>query len=314
MLRRIVAEQHCFFHSDRLTLVSCARCERPICPDDMITAPVGIQCPICAGRMREGALGETAYRVREKAETIPAYRAFAGAQVTNVLIALNVAVFVLTSLAGRASSASDPLRYGALILPLPRAQIWRMFTAMFLHFGIFHIAFNMYALVVFGRSVETRYGRARFLGLYIASGLLGSAASLAFHHPPFTGVGASGAIFGVLGGLVGFVVCNRHLPGSMQMLQRLGFIVVINFALGLGRNIDFYAHAGGLVGGFVIAVAFEMSRKLRGRQAVMASAGVCLLVAALAIGITLPKTCASGSPVAIDGGTYRCEALVDAQQ
>ncbi|GAC1416657.1 MAG: hypothetical protein NVSMB57_11970 [Actinomycetota bacterium] len=266
--------------------------------------------------MREGALGETAYRVREKAETIPVLRAFAGAQITNVLIGINVAVFALTFLAGRSASAPNPLRHGELLLPLPRTQLWRMFTAMFLHLGVLHIAFNMYALVVFGRSVEMRYGKARFLGLYIASGLLGSGVSLAFHQAPFFGVGASGAIYGVLGGLFGFVVSNRHLPGSLQMLQRLAFIVVLNFVLGLRLNVDFYAHMGGLVGGFLIAVVFEleMHRRMSRRKTAALAFGACFLVAAVAVGIALPKTCSSGAPVSIDGTTYACEALANTPQ
>src|SRR5438445_225912 len=79
-------EQPCAFHPDRMTGVSCSRCGRPICPDDMYPAPVGQHCPICAGKMREGPLGRTGYQVRTRAERMPAARFFAGAGVRVVLL------------------------------------------------------------------------------------------------------------------------------------------------------------------------------------------------------------------------------------
>src|SRR5512135_2471098 len=99
-----MSEQPCAFHPDRLTRVSCSRCERPICPDDMYPAAVGIHCPICAGKMREGALGKTEYRVRARVERIPAARFLAGAQVTSLIIGANVIVFALMLATGAPTS------------------------------------------------------------------------------------------------------------------------------------------------------------------------------------------------------------------
>lgn len=305
-------ELPCAFHSDRLTMVSCSHCERPICTDDMIPAPVGIQCPVCAGRMREGAIGEAAYRVRTKAESVPALRRISATQITMVLLALNVLWFLVIMAVDRGQSQATLIKYGSLVLPLPKTQLWRLFSSMFVHFGFAHLGFNMWALYVFGPPIENRYGKLRFTALYLVSGLLGGAASLAFHQAPLVAAGASGAVFGILGAWIAFFVRHRTAPGARDQLRTLAFIVGINLAFGFVSNVDNFAHLGGLVGGFALGSALEAAVRLKGRQATAAVLGAFLLVAGISIAMVLPKTCTPGTQTNYEGGhTAPCTLLVD---
>lgn len=276
-----MSEQPCAFHPDRLTRVSCSHCGRPICPDDMHPAHVGIHCPICAGKMREGPLGQTGYRVRTRAERIPAVRFLAGAQVTSLIIGANVLVFLLMQLTGSPTSDRTLRRFGALVSPLPSAQWWRLLTAMFVHFGFLHIIFNMLALLLFGGAIEQRYGKLRYLMLYLGAGVLGSATSLAFTHATLS-AGASGAIFGIIGAMLAVAVWNRHQPGMSGQVRSLLFLIGINVFFGVASpGIDLRAHIGGVIGGFVIGSALEASRRQRGpARAALQVAGYTVVVVA----------------------------------
>jgi membrane associated rhomboid family serine protease len=259
-------EQPCAFHPDRLTMVTCSNCDRPICPDDMIPAPVGNQCPVCAGRMRDTAIGQASYRVRTTVERTPVGRALARGSVTKLLLGVNVAVFLILMAGGLSSRIL--IRMGALVVVcvrgecgLPSSESWRLLAAMFVHINLLHIAFNMWALYSFGPLIEERYGKIRFLGLYLASGFLGSAFSLALNHEQGIRAGASGAIFGILGAWIALFFRHRHLSGARAQLQSLLFLVGINLFLGfsLSGRIDNYAHLGGLAGGLLIGAALEAS-------------------------------------------------------
>lgn len=280
-------EQPCAFHADRLTAVSCAQCARPICPEDMIDAPVGVQCPICAGRMRDGALGQTAYRVRSRTEGWPIARLLQGSSITQLIIGINVGVFVLMYLTGRPTATRTLVDFGAIRPDLPRGEWWRLFTAMFVHIGFLHLLFNMYSLMIFGASIEARYGRARFLALYLTSGFLGSAASIAFNGRSFS-AGASGAVFGALGAWVAFFVRHHAQPGARGQLRSLAFLVGINVYFGLATpGIDNSAHMGGLIGGFVIGMGLELGARVRGPRALLGPLAF-VLVAMTAIVLALP--------------------------
>jgi membrane associated rhomboid family serine protease len=272
-------EQPCAFHPDRMTGVSCSRCGRPICPEDMYPAPVGQHCPICAGKMREGPLGRTSYRVRTRAERTPAARFLAGAQVTTLIIVANVIVFVLMVLTGSPTSRRTLERFGALTNPLPASQWWRLVTSMFVHIGFAHIAFNVLALFIFGGTVEHRYGKGRYLMLYLGAGVLGSATSLAYSNASLS-AGASGAIFGVIGAGLAMVLWNRDRPGMRAQLRSWIFLIAINIFIGAETpGIDLRAHIGGLLGGFVIASALEAAAKRRGGTRWTLQAGGYLAVA-----------------------------------
>lgn len=137
-------------------------------------------------------------------------------------------------------------------------EYWRLFTAMFLHVGLTHLAFNSVGLFILGVQVERLFGHYRFTAIYILAGLSGSVASFAFNT---TGIaaGASGAIFGVFGALVAFFVVRRNLMGEMgrQTLTGLLVLLAINLFYGFASpGIDNFAHMGGFVSGFALGIAF----------------------------------------------------------
>jgi membrane associated rhomboid family serine protease len=280
-------EVPCAFHPDRLTAVSCSNCGRPICPEDMIPAPVGYQCPVCTGRASEGAFGAASYRARstvsKQADRVPLVRMIRRAGVTQVLIAANIVVFVLMVLTGHPTRGDVLYRFGAMPSPLPKDEWWRMLTAMFVHDGALHLLLNMWALMLFGPSIEERYGRLRFLALYFTAGFLGSALSLTFSRPGSLSVGASGAVFGILGAWIAFFVRHRNARGAREQLRSLFFLVGINLFIGFssGGRIDNFAHLGGLAGGFVVATAIEQSARVKGAMRTLATlAGFAAVVIA----------------------------------
>lgn len=253
----------------------------------MTPAPVGYQCPICTGRMREnaGAVARTTYRttseVSRRADRVPLVRIVRGASVTQAVIAINVVVILLMLATGQPTSGRTLLRFGALPPVLPKEQWWRMLTAMFVHIGLIHLLFNTWALMLFGPALEQRYGRVRFLGLYLASGFLGSAFSLAFTAGGFR-AGASGAVFGIMGAWLAFFLWHRSVPSLRGQLRSMLFLVGINIAFSVTfPGIDTWAHIGGLAGGFVIGVTLEWAaERLRGsarRFAWLGALGVTLI-------------------------------------
>jgi len=134
-------------------------------------------------------------------------------------------------------------------------EVWRLLTSVFLHGGIIHLLFNAYALYVIGRQVETIYGPLRFSLVYLFAGLAGSVAS--FLLTPAPSLGASGALFGLIGADAVFLFRNRKLLGerARRGLQNILFIALLNFAIGLqgAFHIDNWAHLGGLIGGLSLS-------------------------------------------------------------
>jgi rhomboid protease GluP len=132
-------------------------------------------------------------------------------------------------------------------------QIWRLFTPMLLHGSFLHIAFNMYALFIFGRRLETFYGHGRFLVMYILAGYTGNVLSYIFSPSP--SLGASTAIFGLLGAEAVFLIQNWKVfgPAARADLQNLVILVIINLLIGIGVRFDNWGHVGGLIGGAVFA-------------------------------------------------------------
>ncbi|MGH3028954.1 MAG: rhomboid family intramembrane serine protease, partial [Gaiellaceae bacterium] len=180
---------YCYRHPDRETLVSCSECGRPICEDCMTFAPVGIRCPDHSG-VAQGTQRVTQGVRRASFEGT-------GAVVTKTLVAINVGVYLLgLALGGEINGTGNEIyREGVLYGPVvATGDYWRLFTAMFLHYGPIHLGLNMLALWWFGAAVEQVLGRGRYLLLYIVSGLAGSAGALLFSPEALT-VGASGAIF-----------------------------------------------------------------------------------------------------------------------
>ena len=259
----------------------------------MIPAPIGYQCPVCTGRAREGSFGAASYRARstvsKQADRVPFVRMIRRSGVTQVLMAANVVIFLLMFLTGRPTAFDVLYRFGAMPSPLPKDEWWRLFTAMFVHIGVLHLLLNMWALMLFGPSIEERYGRLRFLALYVTAGFMGNAMSLLLTHSPSLSAGASGAVFGILGAWIAFFVRHRKARGARQQLQSLFFLVGINLFFGfsgVGGSINNIAHLGGLAGGFIVATALEQSARVRGAgRAIVALAGFAFVVIAGIVGI-----------------------------
>lgn len=183
--------------------------------------------------------------------------------VTRTLLAVNVAVFVAMIAAGYLwygtfNGSEDMrvlIRFGAKVNELIAAgQTWRLFTAMFLHIGVFHLLFNLYALNALGPLVEGYFGHVRFTAIYLIAGLFGSLASYAFS--PVPSAGASGAIFGLAGATTVYFMRFRENFGARgrAILQNMLLIIGINLVFGLtAPGIDNWGHVGGLAGGALVA-------------------------------------------------------------
>src|SRR5436190_1378249 len=189
----------CYRHPDRETGLSCSECGRPICTECMTPAAVGLRCPDHAGNPR---LARTVQR--RGIQRAPQRLRGTEALVTKALIAVNVAIYLITAVQGNGINAPGGTLFAKMFLFGPavaQGDWWRLITAAFLHASVLHIGFNMLALWWIGAPVEQYLGRVRYLGLYLVSGLAGSAGALVL-TPTAVTVGASGAIFGILGAML----------------------------------------------------------------------------------------------------------------
>ena len=186
--------------------------------------------------------------------------------VTWTLLGANVAIWLATLVAGGSEDSEVLVDFGAMFGPLvANGEYWRLFTAMFLHVGLAHLAFNSFGLLIFGSLVERAFGHARFLIVYVLAGLFGSVASYLFNSIAI-GAGASGAIFGVLGALGAFFVIQREASGRMGQRNLTGvlFLAAINLLYGLATpGIDNWAHVGGFVAGFALGLALAPKNRLQ---------------------------------------------------
>jgi len=258
----------CYRHPSRETYVRCTRCDRPICPACMNEASVGHQCPECV------ALGRRSQRpVRTM---FGASRAGVHGYVTIGLIVVNVAVFIAsvasaanartalmggglggalgqgTPLIGKLGVVGEAPTFngagfvvGHVAIGVTTGEYYRLFTAMFMHLGLLHIGFNMWALWVFGRPLEAMFGPVRFLAIYLVCGLGGNVAVYLF-APDTVAVGASTAIFGLF---AVFFFVLRKLNRSVAPLVPL---IVINLVFSFVPGISLWGHLGGLATGAVI--------------------------------------------------------------
>lgn len=175
---------------------------------------------------------------------------------TYIFIGICAVVFVLMTLTGGTESTLNLIRWGANYAPLvEQGQYWRLFTANFIHIGVLHLAFNLYALFQLGQQVESIFGYPRFIAIYLLSGISGAVFSYLFTHG--LSAGASTSLFGLFGALVVYYYKHREMFGKLgqQQLINLGVILLINVIIGLspGSNIDNFGHLGGFIGGAVLA-------------------------------------------------------------
>jgi membrane associated rhomboid family serine protease len=255
----------CYRHPNRETGVSCSNCGRPICPDCMTPTPVGMRCPECAG-------DRTPVRTMASLHGDPI--------LTYVLIGINVVLF----LGSRTSSSA----YAELALQgrgVADGDLWRTVTGAFLHaqgsFGFLHIGFNMYLLYLLGGMLEPSLGKWRFGAIYFASLLTGSLGAVLLSSPDTYTVGASGAVFGLMGAGVVFL----RARGIDPMRSGLGPTILLNLGFTfLVSGISIGGHLGGLAGGFV--TGWIVTRLAERRSSPVVPVIACAVIGLVALAAT----------------------------
>ena len=237
----------------------------------MVPAPVGHQCPQCVADARREYRSGPGRRI-----------AVANARGTSataiILIALGIGyVWELVVTGGPGSlftgpSTRDLIDAGALVQftggtfeaptgGLAGGEWWRLVSAIFLHAGLLHLAFNAYALWIFGSVIEREIGRLEMLAVFLATGVFAGAASYAFATEYTVAVGASGAVFGLVGAFIAYNYLRRHNVMAQARLRSALMLLVINAVIGFSiPAIDWRAHLGGLVAGLVAGLAVDPSR------------------------------------------------------
>lgn len=292
----------CYRHPGRETLIRCQRCRRPICPDCMTTASVGVHCPECvAAGVRETRADQLPFGGRRVA--IPMLT-------SGVLLAINLAVWLLITMTGGAASpwhdrlallpvgrcvpVNDPTTYapdvsatacravGGVWQWVPGVAdgaIWQLLTSAFTHVGVLHLGSNMLMLMITGPVLERVFGRARFLAVYLLSALGASVAVMWFSNPASSTVGASGALFGLMGALL---VLTAKVRANMQNIATIvGINLVASFAI---PGVSLEGHLGGFVTGALLGALIVHAP--RERRVTWQWAGMAVLGVAM-VGLTL---------------------------
>ena len=266
----------CYRHPDRPTRLACSECGRLICVECSRDAAVGQKCPECTTPEHRTRVipARTITHVDRRATPV-----------TWALVVVNVALFAVQELFpdlhifARAAHRPNLVEQG---------DWWRVATAMFLHGGVLHLLFNMYALWLFGPVLERRFGSPSYAALYVSGGLAGGMLYqlLGAGNPA---VGASGAIFGLLGALLAASYRQRHTRSGAAVFGQLGVLLAINLALPFvwrNSNIAWQAHVGGLIAGILIAAVWDRM-KLTGRGASGRRVAVAAVVGAAALAAVL---------------------------
>jgi membrane associated rhomboid family serine protease len=296
----------CYRHPDRETWIRCQRCDKSICPDCMRDAAVGFHCPDCVKAANKGSRQNRAMYGGERSAD-PRLTSF-------VLIGLNALVWLAITATGGGSSQLASLfslsptgrceltdgsgRYYPDVmnqttcstLPITEWHAgvadgawWQLVTSMFTHVDVWHIGLNMMALYILGPALERIMGRTRFLMVYLVGGLAGSVMVLWLSDPGGSTLGASGAIYALLGGLL--VTFRKARLDTSWLMQNLALGVVIT-VVGW-RYISWQGHLGGLLGGLaaaaIIAYAPKSSRSVVQWSGLAILLGVLLVLTGLRI-------------------------------
>ncbi len=262
----------CYRHPDRETRLSCSSCGRPTCVDCVKSAAVGQKCLDCSAP--EG---------RSKVIHARDLRQTSGSPVTTAILAACALAYVAGSFLGL---RGELLNFGAQInAAVAEGQWYRLVSSAFLHGGLAHIFFNMWALYVFGPPLERRVGSWAFAALYVSCAVAGGAAFYLLGPIMGSAVGASGAIFGLFGAWLAESFRNRRTFAGRANLNQLLILLALNGALPLVfPGIAWQAHVGGLVAGFVIAMAWGVvGERGRGRARTLVAAVVGLIAVSLVI-------------------------------
>jgi membrane associated rhomboid family serine protease len=274
----------CYRHPDRETYVSCSECGRPICPDCMTYGPVGIRCPDHATAGGKAAAPRRA--ARSASRSLSQYGPF----VTFTLIGINVGVFLLELVMGAGLNGQSGWIYehGVLVssavdshgqvVGVAEGEWWRLITATFLHYGPLHLGLNMLVLWFIGPPLEEYFGHWRYLLVYLVSGLAGSAGALVWSPSALT-VGASGAIWGIMGAALVLEGRRIYVFGG-QAMGLVVFNLIITLVI---PGISIGGHIGGLIGGGLCALAFSSFRRSPALATLaMAAVGAASVVLAVA--------------------------------
>jgi membrane associated rhomboid family serine protease len=287
----------CVRHPDRPTGLRCVRCDRPACTDCLREASVGHQCVDC--------VNEGVKSVRP-ARTVSGARESRGRRLVVVpaLTLVNVVVFAATAL--QAGSIVDNVRStlfedGALVPAFVSAgEWWRLVTSGFLHFGSYngygpvHLLFNMVALWVIGRNLEVQLGRGRFLAVYLLALLGGSTAVMLFGDAGGVVAGASGAIYGIFGGIAVIVIKSKINPTAVLTLIAISIFLSVAMP-----GISLLGHVGGLVVGALATAAMVYSPPARRFQVQLAACIALLVIMLVAVALR-----GSAMDCQVDGHLY----------
>lgn len=287
----------CYRHPARESHIRCQRCERPICPDCMHDAAVGFQCPECLAEGRKAT--------RSGRTTYGGLRPTNAATTSMVLIGINVVVWIAVMISGGAGSrlfnllvlrpdGVCDLQNGFLNVQVGEAMCtagggvwlpgvadgawWQLMTSAFTHVQPLHLAFNMFALYLFGPQLEIYFGRSRYLALYLISALTGSAAVYWFSPEYSPTLGASGAVYGLMGALL--VISLKVRINIQGLLALIGINLLLTFTI---SNISWQGHLGGLVGGAAAAAVLVYAP--RSRRTPVQVAGLVALTALTVLAI-----------------------------
>ena len=238
MSEEVFKTSYCVNHLAVATRISCNRCSNPICPTCMIPAAVGFQCPSCAKDAQVIITPRSTNRYLNRQASTWTKRLvifisgiYLLQLLSQTLVARNWAVFM----------------FGMHPPAVANGDWWRLITATFLHGSLIHLGFNMLALWILGTQIERFIGSSKFLVLYFASALGGSLFSFYFSPPTTFSIGASGAVFGLMGA---FVVIGKKVHADVSQIMVLLFInLVLGFTL---SGIDWRAHLGGLITGVIV--------------------------------------------------------------
>ena len=262
----------CYRHSDRETGVSCSSCGRPICPECMTATQVGMRCPECS-RQR------TQVRTMRSLESEP--------RLTYALIALNVVAFLgVVATGGSLFSGGGTLTIEGALRGnfVADGEWWRLLTSGFLHAGLIHLSLNMFILYLLGGLLEPAIGKVRFGLIYLVALLSGSFGALLLTPDALT-LGASGAVFG----LMGAAVIVMRARGINPMESGIGMLILLNLGITfLVPGISIGGHVGGLIGGGLAAyVLFDLGDRVRmpagAANALAAGVGLIAAVASIAV-------------------------------
>jgi len=261
----------CEYHPDRLAGAICRSCNRPICADCMVQAPVGWHCHQC---VRRSTKASPVVRYRPGMPGRPGVRQ---APVTTTLLVVNVLLFV-------AAASSVRLTDDSLMVPALMQNFGepvRLFASFFVTNDLLDVALNMWCLYIIGRLVEPVLGPGRYIAVYLLSGLGGSVAYYLLGNPFMPAAGASGAIFGLFGAY--FVLARRASANTSGIIALIAINLLFSFTV---PDIAWQAHVGGLATGLVVAGGLSLARRGRLREQLLVGTGV-VLATTVALGLLL---------------------------